>query len=156
MKSLISIFVFLLVSVCGMAQEITYQTFIYTSDDLSDEIARQSEERDTRGYMGDLFNAALDATKGIASGYVVSFFDLGVNAIGSLITRNERLKKEWEETVKAENVFQTQISTVSEINDFYSDTSFDGAMDPKGMRFDGIGCVRKKGNDTVFLYFVSY
>ena len=57
--------------------------------------------------MGDLFNAALDATKGIASGYVVSFFDLGVNAIGSLITRNERLKKEWEETVKAENVFQT-------------------------------------------------
>ena len=61
MKSLISIFVFLLVSVCGMAQEITYQTFIYTSDDLSDEIARQSEERDTRGYMGDLFNAALDA-----------------------------------------------------------------------------------------------
>ena len=77
-------------------------------------------------------------------------FDLGVNAIGSLITRNERLKKEWEETVKAENVFQTQISTVSEINDFYSDTSFDGAMDPKGMRFDGIGCMRKKGNDTVF------
>ena len=150
MKSLISIFVFLLVSVCGMAQEITYQTFIYTSDDLSDEIAHQSEERDTRGYMGDLFNAALDATKGIASGYVVSFFDLGVNAIGSLITRNERLKKEWEETVKAENVFQTQISTVSEINDFYSDTSFDGAMDPKGMRFDGIGCMRKKGNDTVF------
>ena len=100
--------------------------------------------------MGDLFNAALDATKGIASGYVVSFFDLGVNAIGSLITRNERLKNEWEEVVKAENMFQTQISTVSEINDFYSNTSFDGAMDPKGMRFDGIGCMRKEGNDTVF------
>ena len=35
MKSLISIFVFLLVSVCGMAQEITYQTFIYTSDEYN-------------------------------------------------------------------------------------------------------------------------
>lgn len=150
MRNFILIFIWVLTSVHVMSQEVTYQTFIYTSDDLSEEIAHKSEGRNTRGYMGDLFNAALDATKGIASGYVVSFFDLGVNAIGSLITRNERLKNEWEEVVKAENMFQTQISTVSEINDFYSNTSFDGAMDPKGMRFDGIGCMRKEGNDTVF------
>ena len=49
-----------------------------------------------------------------------------------------------------ENVYQTQISTVSEVNDFYKQTSFDGAMDPKGMRFDGIGCLRKENKDTVF------
>lgn len=36
------------------------------------------------------------------------------------------------------------------MNDFYKETSFDGALDPKGMRFDGIGCLRKDGNDTVF------
>lgn len=133
------------------AQGVEYQTFIYTSDELADEIAKQSEELGTsRGYLGDLFNASKEAGKGIASGYVTSFIDLGVNAIGALLTRNSRLKEEWEETVKQENVYQTQISTVSEVNDFYKQTSFDGAMDPKGMRFDGIGCLRKENKDTVF------
>lgn len=150
MKRITSIFASLLIPILGMAQQVEYQTFIYTSDELAKEITKQSEERDTRGYLSDLFSASKEAGKGIASGYVTSFIDLGVNAIGSLITRNSRLKEEWEETVKSENVYQTQISTVSEMNDFYKETSFDGAMDPKGMRFDGIGCMRKEGNDTVF------
>ena len=49
-----------------------------------------------------------------------------------------------------ENVYQTVINSVSEMSDFYDSPSFDGAMDPKGMRFDGIGCLRKEGNDTMF------
>jgi hypothetical protein len=147
---------FLLFSVCVClqvsAQQVEFKTFIYTSNDLGEEIARHSEEMDgtQRGYLGDLFNASKESLKSIASGYVTSFIDLGVNAIGSLLTRNSRLKEEWEETVKAENVYKTQISTVSEINDFYKDASFEGAMDPKGMRFDGIGCLRLEDNDTVF------
>lgn len=147
---------FFLFSLCvclqGSAQQVEFKTFIYTSNDLGEEIARYSEgvNRTDRGYLGDLFNASKESLKGIASGYVTSFIDLGVNAIGSLLTRNSRLKEEWEETVKAENVYKTQISTVSEINDFYKDASFEGAMDPKGMRFDGIGCLRLKDNDTVF------
>jgi hypothetical protein len=73
-----------------------------------------------------------------------------VNAIGALVTRNARQKKEWEEAVKKENVYQTVINSVSEMSDFYDDTSFDGAMDPKGMRFNGIGCLRTEGRDTMF------
>ncbi len=117
---------------------------------MANEIALQASENETRGYLGDLLNAGKESIKGIASGYISSFIDLGINAIGSLATRNARLKKEWEETVKAENIYTTSINSVSELNDFYSETSFDGAMDPKGMRFDGIGCLRKEGNDTVF------
>lgn len=132
------------------AQSVEYQTFIYTSEDLADEIQQQSNERGSRGYLADLFMASKEAVKGIGAGYVTSFIDMGVNAIGSLFTHNARMKQQWEETVRAENVWQTQISTVSEINDFYKETSFDGAMDPKGMRFDGIGCLRKVDNDTVF------
>ena len=133
-------------------QQVEFKTFIYTSNDLGEEIARHSElvNRKDRGYLGDLFNASKESLKGIASGYVTSFIDLGVNAIGSLLTRNARLKEEWEETVKAENIYKTKISTVSEINDFYKEASFEGAMDPKGMRFDGIGCLRLEDNDTVF------
>jgi hypothetical protein len=67
-----------------------------------------------------------------------------------LITKNSRNKEEWEKMVKNENVFETKINTVSEMNDFYKEISFDGAMDPKGMRFDGIGCLRMEGGDTVF------
>ena len=147
---------FLLFSLCaclqGSAQQVEFKTFIYTSNDLGKEIARHSElvNRKDRGYLGDLFNASKESLKGIASGYVTSFIDLGVNAIGSLLTRNARLKEEWEETVKAENIYKTKISTVSEINDFYKEASFEGAMDPKGMRFDGIGCLRLEDNDTVF------
>ena len=151
MKKSIIILLCLFWTLYSKAQGVEYQTFIYTSDELADEIAKQSEELGTsRGYLGDLFNASKEAEKGIASGYVTSFIDLGVNAIGALLTRNSRLKEEWEETVKQENVYQTQISTVSEVNDFYKQTSFDGAMDPKGMRFDGIGCLRKENKDTVF------
>lgn len=147
---------FLLFSLCaclqGSAQQVEFKTFIYTSNDLGEEIARHSElvNRKDRGYLGDLFNASKESLKGIASGYVTSFIDLGVNAIGSLLTRNARLKEEWEETVKAENIYKTKISTVSEINDFYKEASLEGAMDPKGMRFDGIGCLRLEDNDTVF------
>ena len=147
---------FLLFSLCaclqGSAQQVEFKTFIYTSNDLGEEIARHSElvNRKDRGYLGDLLNASKESLKGIASGYVTSFIDLGVNAIGSLLTRNARLKEEWEETVKAENIYKTKISTVSEINDFYKEASFEGAMDPKGMRFDGIGCLRLEDNDTVF------
>ena len=82
---------------------------------------------------------------------MTSFIDMGVNAIASLITRPSRLKNEWEETVKAESTFETKFGTVSELNDFYSVPSTDGAMDPRGMRFNGIGCLRRgEKGDTVF------
>lgn len=150
MKKLILLLVIMITPVICFSQTVQYQTFIYTSDDLAEEISKQSEEQGTRGYLGNLFDASLGAVNGIASGYVTSFIDLGVNAFASLVTRNSRLKKEWEEAVKAENIYETTISTVSEINNFYKERSFEGAMDPKGMRFDGIGCLRKEGNDTVF------
>lgn len=151
MKKFILTACLFLCSIFMMAQEIEYQTFIYTSDDLSNEIAEQSAEfRSSRGYLPDLGLAALNAGKSIASGYVTSFIDWGVNAIGALVTRNSRLKEEWKKTVEAENVYETKISTVSEVNDFYRERSWDSAMDPKGMRFDGIGCLRMEGSDTVF------
>lgn len=155
MKKIVSICVGCLMASLSMAQTAEYQTFIYTSDDLADDI--QQCEHDfslkngrKRGMIGELGLASLNAAKGIASGYVTSFIDMGVNAVASLITRNSRLKEEWEKTVTAENTWQSQISTVSDVNDFYKDISFAGAMDPKGMRFDGIGCLRKEGNDTLF------
>ncbi|MCH5220402.1 MAG: hypothetical protein J1F20_07500 [Muribaculaceae bacterium] len=131
-----------------------YKTFIYTSSDLADEIQRVNDQQDdTRRFDVDLLNATLGAVKGIGSGYVSAFIDLGVNAIGNLITRNARLQQEWEETVKKENTWSTTISSVQDVKDFYRKPSTAGALDPLNMNFDGIGCMRLDGNDTVF--FVS-
>ena len=91
--SAIILFVFALLPICSHAQGVTYQTFIYTSENLSEEIARESNayrSESSRGYFGNLFDAGAASVKGIASGYVTSVIDLGVNAIGALVTRRSR------------------------------------------------------------------
>ena len=142
--------------VSSYAQEnvTVYKTFIYTSDNLADEIQKvNAAQDDTRRFDMDLLNATLDAVKGIGSGYVSTFIDLGINAIGNLITRNARLQREWEETVNAENEWTTTLSSIQDVKDFYRKPSTAGALDPLNMNFDGIGCMRMEGPDTVF--FVS-
>jgi hypothetical protein len=123
---------------------------IYTSDNLSDEIQKLCDDRDNRSLASGMFNASLDAVKGIGGGYVTSFVNMGVNAVASLVTRNSRLQEEWEKTVTSENSWSTQVSTIQEVNDFYKNTSKSGALDPKDMTFNGIGCIRMEGADTVF------
>ncbi len=150
MKRFASAALALTLACCLSAQSIEYQTFIYTSDNLSEDIKRESEAQGQRSVFGDMLGATTNALSGMATGYITSFVDLGINAIGSLITRKARQKAEWEETVQKENIYETTIRTVSDVNDFYEHTSTGGAMDPEGMKFDGIGCLRKEGNDTVF------
>lgn len=131
-----------------------YKTIIYTSPTLADDIQRINDEQDdTRRFDVDLIKATVGAAKGIGAGYVTSFIDLGVNAIGNLLTRNNRLKSEWEETVMAENRWSTKINSMQDVKDFYRKPSTAGALDPMNMNFDGIGCLRLEGQDTVF--FIS-
>lgn len=125
---------------------------IYTSNSLSEQLKQVPRESDpaNRSYFGNLLDASLGAASGIATGYVTSFVDLGVKAIGSLIMKNSENNKKWTQMVSAENTFSKAVGTINEVNNFNSYTSDDGPMDPNGMRFDGIGCLRKVGNDTVF------
>ena len=123
-----------------------YELFIYTSDKM-----QIQPLQNVRGnYLEDLGAVALLAGKGIAGGYVTSVVDLGVNAIASLLTRNASNKLNWEEIVKAENEHQEKLTTIESINDFYSQSSFAGPMDPAGIKFNGIGCLRTVDGDTVF------
>jgi hypothetical protein len=129
-----------------------YQTLIYTNDKIDVLIQKEYEKRGdgTRSFVSGLATASYDAGKGIAGGYVTSFIDIGVTAIASLLTKNANNKLKWEEVVKAENTYQETLSTVEAINDFYSQPSLNGPLDPEGMNFSGIGCLRKIDNDTVF------
>lgn len=132
-----------------------YETVIYTSDKIDVLIQNEykKQKENTRGYLGDLGKAVLGAGKGIAGGYVTSIIDIGVNAVASLITKSSNDKIKWEEIVKSENFYMETLSTVEPINNFYSRPSYDGPLDPAGMNFSGIGCLRMIDGDTVF--FVS-
>lgn len=134
----------------AFTQTIEYKTFIYTDQKLPKEIQQLNLDNTNRGFGSDILNATLNATKGIASGWVTSLVDMGITAIASLATINSRHKAEWEEIVQKENIFETKLATLSEINDFYNSISTSGPMDPKGMIFNGIGCLKTENGDTTF------
>lgn len=136
---------------CVQAQTNTYTAFIYTDSTLMDEINSKYKELSKRRTLGeDLGIAALNAAKGIATGYVTSFFDLGIKVVSDFFTREQRKKQEWNEIVNSENQFETYISSISDLCDFYSTTSTAGALDSRGMSFNGFGCLRMEGKDTAF------
>ena len=130
-----------------------YQTFVYTSDDLSDEIERQvSADREalSRGLGAELLSAGLSAATGAATGYISTLIELGITAITKLIQLDAQNKKEWQEMVKEESQLIVTMGTIADLNDFYNCMSQYGPMDPKGMRFNGIGCLAMEGEDTTF------
>jgi len=156
MRKLVSTIILISVLTFSVAaQDIkSYRTFVYTSPDLADDIQEANDAQEaTRRFDADLLNATLGAVKGIGSGYISTLINFGVNTIANLVTANARHRQEWEETVAAENKFNTHISSVQEMRDFYRKPSRAGALDPLDMCFDGIGCLRMEGSDTVF--FVS-
>lgn len=152
MKKIFSLLL-ILCSAAAYCQVESYRTSIYTSDELAAEIQDAVEEKQSRGQLADMLNAGAHAMLGIGTGYVTSAMDLGVNFIGQLVTKNAENRKNWEETVKKESKYTAQINTIAELNDFYDTISFDGPMDPRGMRFNGIGCLKMHDKDTSF--FIS-
>lgn len=130
-----------------------YQTYVYTSEDLSDEIERQvSADRDalSRGLGEQLLSAGLSAATGAATGYISTLVELGITAITKLIQLDAMNRKEWQEMVKDESELIITMGTIADLNDFYNCMSGYGPMDPKGMRFNGIGCLAMEGEDTTF------
>ena len=143
----------------GQENKENYQAFVYIDDKLAQDIATRSNEllnsqtNQRKGLGTDLLNSLTTAGRGIASGYVTSIVDAGVNALVSLFTKNARDKKAWQEAVAAENKFETTIQTVQDLSDFYKELSFDSPLDPKGMCFNGIGCMKtdNQGDTTFYL-----
>lgn len=152
MKKFLSLLL-ILSSATAFCQVESYKTSIYTSDELAAEIQSAVEENQSRGLGMDMLNAGAKALMGIGTGYVTSAMDFGVNFIGQLVTKKSEDKKNWEETVEKESEYTANINTIAELNDFYDSISFDGPMDPRGMRFNGIGCLKMHDKDTSF--FIS-
>lgn len=138
------------ISVTAFCQVESYKTMIYTSEELADDIRTAFDESQSRGLGADMLSAGANAFLGAGTGYITTAMDFGINFIGQLITKRAEEHKDWEEMVKKESEYATVISTIAELNDFYDAISFDGPMDPKGMRFNGIGCLKMHDKDTSF------
>ena len=131
---------------------IAYKTIVYTDSTLTDDIARDTDlaEEGSRGFGSSLLNAMGNAALGVATGYISSVVDLGIQAIGQLITMDRRHKEEWMANASKECSFTNSLGTLYAINDFYSQGSELGALDPHGIQFNGIGCLATVDKDTSF------
>lgn len=129
-----------------------FKTTIYTDSTLTGDLAEEEVllGEGTRGFGADLLNTLGNAALGVASGYISSVVDLGIQAVGQLIMADRRHHEEWMETATKECSFTNTLGTLYAINDFYNSGSDKGALDPTGFQFDGVGCLATVGVDTSF------
>ena len=127
---------------------IAYKTTIYTDSTLTEELLTQ--DFGTRGIGSDIARMLGNAALGAATGAISSIVDLGIQALGQLITMDRRHKEEWLETATKECTYTSEMGTLFALNDFYASGSNRGALDPAGIQFNGVGCLATIDNDTSF------
>lgn len=152
-KSLLLCCVLLLACAAIQAKPlIVYKTIVYTDSTLTNDLSAEEllPNDDSRGFGTGLLNALGNAALGVATGYISSIVDLGIQAIGQLITMDRRHREEWLETATKECSYSSSMGTLYAINDFYSQGSDLGALDPTGIQFNGIGCLATVAEDTSF------
>lgn len=125
-----------------------FRTVIYTDKTLGAELMPKNEI--SRGFGAGVVAALGNAALGVATGYMSSLVDLGIQAIGQLITMDRRHKQEWMEMATKECVYTNSVGTLYALNDFYANGSDRGTLDPTGIQFNGIGCLATIGEDTAF------
>lgn len=100
----------------------------------------------TRGFFNDVWQS-LRANASTASTTTIS----GLASTGAmLIAELFRSKKsDWTKLVQRENKFTKELFMLQDVNDFYSDISTQGALDPSFMTFDGFECIQMRGEKMV-------
>lgn len=137
----------------------TYDLLVFQDKNIGKDITRKYDAQleglrqdMSRGYLSNLLGQGLTAAKKAASTSLMGLVSTGVNMIGDMVRSK---KNDWRAAVARENVFVKTLPMMENIEDFYSDVSFAGALDPSSLSFNGFGCLQKRDNDTV-LYMVCH
>lgn len=137
----------------------TYDLLVFQDKNIGKDITRKYDAQleglrqdMSRGYLSNLLGQGLTAAKKAASTSLMGLVSTGVNMIGDMVRSK---KNDWSAAVARENVFVKALPMMENIEDFYSDVSFAGALDPSSLSFNGFGCLQKRDNDTV-LYMVCH
>ncbi len=107
---------------------------VVVNKDLDELVSKEWEQR---GLFKQAASAALQTAQTGFTGAVTSLVELGVDQLYKLVTRNKRRHNTWLEVVHKQNQWTDTLTTINDVKDFYTTTSSVGAMDPKGMQFDG-------------------
>ncbi len=137
----------------------TYDILVFQNKNIGDDITRKYSAQleglrgnASRGFLMSLFGTMKATSKQTASTNITSLINSGVSYVSNLVRSK---KKDWRQLVERENRFEKTLQMLENLDDFYSKISFSGALDPSSLSFNGIGCLQKRGNDTV-LYLVCH
>ena len=133
-----------------------YDVLVFSDRQVSQKIASQWQEQSeaiSGGNSRGFWMGLLDATKGAALGALQStssksFVTMGAEKLGDMLKSK---KEQWRQVVTKENKFEKKLFMLENIDDFYSNVSGAGALDPSSLCFNGFGCLQKRGADTVLL-----
>jgi len=133
-----------------------YDVLVFSDRQVSQKIASQWQEQTeaiSAGNSRGFWMGLLDATKGAALGALQctsskSFVTMGAEKLGDMLKSK---KEQWRQVVTKENRFEKKLFMLENIDDFYSNVSGAGALDPSSLCFNGFGCLQKRGADTVLL-----
>ncbi len=99
----------------------------------------------TRGVMQDI-------AKGILSTGTTSMIDIVATEAIKLATLRKRQKQEWTRMITRENHYSDTIGNIKGMQDFYSEVSQVGALDPSNLNFDGITLRgMRNGKEVLFM-----
>jgi len=134
-----------------------YDVKVQTSNAISDKISAKWEqqaealESNTRGAF---FEGLAAVTKTAAFGVMgQSGSAIASVAFATIAASVKGNKSEWRNIVEKENMYEKKLMMLENIDDFYSNVSDAGALDPSGMSFNGFACLQQRGCDTI-LYVV--
>ena len=134
-----------------------YDVKVQTNNAISDKISAKWEqqaealESNTRGAF---FDGLAAVTKTAAFGVMgQSGSAIASVAFATIAATVKGNKNEWRNLVEKENLYEKKLMMLENIDDFYSNVSDAGALDPSGMSFNGFACLQQRGGDTI-LYVV--
>lgn len=115
-----------------------------------EKITRAAEEMQQRG--GSTRGVVTDVFKAAGFGAVSSLIDVATTEIIHLFSYRKEQKNKWLRLIENENNYTDSISSMRGLNDFYTETSRFGALDPSNINFDGISIRgQRNGEEVLFL-----
>lgn len=131
-----------------------YDILVFQNDQIAQKIkekweiqAQGLENRGaSRGFLDDIYGVTKNNTFSLMSTGITGIVTTGVQLVGNMLKSK---KEDWKQVILKENRFEKTLFMLENLDDFYSNVSTTGALDPSSMSFNGFGCLQKRGNDTV-------
>lgn len=144
----------LLLSLCSFMSAQTKESWEVTVNEMNSAtreiITRTVEELQSQGGATRSVLAGMALSAGQAG--AAALVDITATEVVRLANLRKTQKQEWLTMIKNECNYKDSITSIKGLNDFYSETSRLGAMDPSSMNFDGFKVQGiRDGREILFL-----